>query len=87
MQVSNAGVTSLCESCPLLSHLAMARAKLVTDVGIARLGAGCPSLTHLDMSGLVNISDGMQRDFAVMGIQVQCLFLRTRRTRNRYFIA
>lgn len=69
-QVSNAGVTSLCEKCPLLAHLGLASLKHVTDIGVARLGAGCTRLTHLDMSGFVNLSDGMQRDFAFTGIQV-----------------
>ena len=41
-----------------------------SDIGVARLGAGCPRLRHLDMSGFVNLSDGMQRDFAFTGIQV-----------------
>ncbi len=38
---------------------------------MARLGVGCTALTHLDMSGFVNLSDGMQRDFAFTGIQVR----------------
>ena len=69
-QVSNAGVTSLCERCPLLTHLGMSGLKHVTDTGVARLSAGCPRLTHLDMSGLINLSDGMQRDVALTGVQV-----------------
>lgn len=73
-QVSNAGVTSLCEKCPLLAHLGMASLKHVTDIGVARLGAGCTRLTHLDISGFVNLSDGMQRDFAFTGVQVWVLF-------------
>ncbi|CAM9135908.1 unnamed protein product [Pylaiella littoralis] len=69
VKVSNAGVTSLCEKCPLLAHLCMASLNHVTDIGVARLGAGCTRLTHLDMSGFVNVSDGMQRDFAFTGVQ------------------
>ncbi|CAN0057132.1 unnamed protein product [Scytosiphon promiscuus] len=67
--VSNAGVTSLCENCPLLAHLEMASLKHVTDIGVSRLSAGCTRLMHLGMSGFVNLSDGMQRDFALTGIQ------------------
>lgn len=73
-QVSNAGVTSLCEKCPLLAHLGMSSLKHVTDIGVARLGAGCTRLTYLDMSGFVNLSDGMQRDFAFTGVQVRVWF-------------
>lgn len=69
-QVSNVGVTSLCERCPLLVHLGMAHLKYVTDIGVARLGVGCPILRHLDMTGFVTLSDGMQRDFAFTGVQV-----------------
>lgn len=70
LKVSNAGVTSLCERCPLLEYLGMASLKHVTDIGVARLGSSCTRLTHLDLSGIVNLSDGMQRDFALTGIQV-----------------
>lgn len=69
-QVTNPGVTSLCEGCPLLSFLRMAGLTYVTDVGVARLGVGCPRLHHLDLTGLVKLSDGRQRDFALTGLQV-----------------
>ena len=51
----------------------MSGLKHVTETGVARLSAGCPNLTHLDMSGLINLSDGMQRDFALTGVQVSKL--------------
>lgn len=52
----------------------MAYLKHVTDIGVARLSAGCTRLTHLNMSGFVNLSDGMQRDFALTGIQVLAVY-------------
>lgn len=70
-QVTNAGVGSLSERCPLLAHLKLNRLKYVTDVALARLGAGCPRLSYLDLSGLVMLSDGTQRDFALTGLQVK----------------
>lgn len=48
----------------------MARLKHVTDIGVARLAAGCSKLRYLDMSGLIYLSDGKQRDFALTGLQV-----------------
>lgn len=58
----------------MLAHLGMSSLKHVTDIGVARLGAGCTRLTYLDMSGFVNLSDGMQRDFAFTGVQVRVWF-------------
>lgn len=72
-KVSNAGLTSLAERCPLLSFFCISGLKYVTDVGVARLGSGCPQLTHLDLSGVVKLSDGNRRDFALTGIQVRAL--------------
>lgn len=57
----------------------MASLKHVTDIGVARLGSSCTRLTYLDLSGIVNLSDGMQRDFALTGVQVM--------TRLRFVLA
>eukprot|EP00937_MAST-01D_sp_MAST-1D-sp2_P007214 g7214.t1 len=69
VKVTDAGLRQLSEGCRELTSLSVQDMKLVTDVGVRHLSDGCKNLVKLNLGGIWLISDGVERDFALEGLQ------------------
>lgn len=55
--------------CKRLKSIVLVNLKRVSNAGIRCLATGCPNLESLNASGLVMLSDGVDRSFGLEGIQ------------------
>ncbi|GBG27509.1 F-box/LRR-repeat protein 20 [Hondaea fermentalgiana] len=68
-KVSDAGIRALGDGCPELVWLDISGLKQVSDVGIRYLADGCKRLKHLECANVYMLTDGVQRDFGIEGLQ------------------
>ena len=73
VKITDAGLRQLSEGCRELQNLTLADMKLVTDVGVRHLADGCRNLATLNIGGIWLLSDGVERDFAMEGLQALAL--------------
>jgi hypothetical protein len=69
LKVTDTGLRALGEGCRALQVFKMSGLKEVSDVGIRHVADGFEDLRTLNASGIWLISDGVQRDFGVEGLQ------------------
>ena len=68
-KITNAGVRHLGDGCPKLISAVLTNVKRVSDVGLRCLANGCSALETLNCSGLSMLSDGVNREFGLEGLQ------------------
>ncbi|KAL7450418.1 hypothetical protein ACHAWC_002336, partial [Mediolabrus comicus] len=68
-KVTNSGMRLLSEGCKNLKSIVLLNVKRVGDVGIRYLATECNHLERLNASGLSMLSDGVDRTFALEGLQ------------------
>ena len=68
-KITNSGMRLLGEGCKNLRSIVLLNVKRVGDVGIRYLATECCHLERLDASGLSMLSDGVDRTFALEGLQ------------------
>ena len=68
-KITNSGLRLLSEGCKNLQSIVLLNVKRVGDVGLRFVSTGCCNLVHLNVSGLTLLSDGVDRTFALEGLQ------------------
>lgn len=68
-KVSDAGMRALGDGCPELHWLDISGIKQVSDVGMRYLADGCKHLHRLECANVYMLTDGVQRDFGIEGLQ------------------
>ncbi len=68
-KVTDVAMRALGENCVSLKYLNIKNCKRITDVGVRLIGNGCPAIKSLDLGGLYLLTDGMNRNFGLEGLQ------------------
>lgn len=73
-KITDSGLRALSEGCPELKWLNLSCLTTVSDVGMRLLGHGCRRLEYLNLSSIYLLTDGVQRDFGIEGLQSMLSF-------------
>lgn len=68
-KITNSGMRLLSEGCKNIRSIVLLNVKRIGDVGIRHLASECSRIERLDVSGLCMLSDGVNRNFALEGLQ------------------
>lgn len=68
-KLTNSGIRLLSEGCKNLQSIVLLNVKRIGDVGIRYLATECSHIERLNASGLCMLSDGVNRSFALEGLQ------------------
>ncbi len=71
---------AISEHCFSMKKLHLKHCSRITDVGVRLIGTGCKEIQLIDIGGLHLITDGMNRDFGLEGIQAFAASARTVQT-------
>jgi hypothetical protein len=89
-KVTDAGLRCLSEGCVDLRKLNVTGLRYCTDIGIRHLSSGCKKIERLILDGIYLLSNGMNRNFGLEGLQAlsqECHALRAISLGNCFQVA